>query len=82
MAAPTDPTTYYLELLAVAQAQMARYASGQAVVAIETPALGRVVYNQTNIADLQRLIDWLQAQIDPASATTMRRRPISVEACP
>jgi hypothetical protein len=79
---PVTPVSPYAELLVMASAQMARYAAGQAVVAIETPQLGRVVYNQTNIADLQRFIDWLKAQIDPTSAVTMRRRPISIEACP
>jgi hypothetical protein len=79
---PVTPINPYAELLLQASAQMARYAAGQAVVAIETPQLGRVVYNQTNIADLQRFIDWLKGQIDPTSAVTMRRRPISIEACP
>lgn len=72
----------YAELLAQAQAQLLKLVAGQAVVSIETPQLGRVVYNQANIADLQRLIDNLRVLANPAAAAALRRRPISVEACP
>lgn len=70
------------ELLIAAKAQMARYAAGQAVVAIETPQLGKVVYSETNIAQLQALIDRLTVMLYPETAYMIRRRPVSVEGCP
>ena len=76
------PPIDYAALLAAAQKQMLLLASGQAVVAVETPQLGRVVYNQTDIASLQRLIDYLTVQVDPSAAVYVRRRPLSFEACP
>ncbi len=70
------------DLLALAQKQLYLLLTGQAPLAIETPQLGRVAFQQTSVADLQRLIDLLQAQVDPATAAMTRRRPISIEACP
>ena len=77
--APSSPTE---ALLAAATAQMLRYVSGQAVVALETPQLGRVVYNETNIGQLQQMIDRLTLLVYPESATAIRRRPISFEVGP
>ena len=64
---------------------MLLYLSGQGVVAIETPQLGRVEYSKITIGDLQRLIDSLSVECAQASGQStygMRRRPISMEACP
>jgi len=78
----TNGTVDYVELLRVAQEQMFKLASGQATQLIETPQLGRVAFMPTDIAQLQRLIDWLTVQVSPESAAYVRRRPISIEACP
>jgi hypothetical protein len=78
-AAPLTPC----EALAQAKAQMYLLASGQSVVVVDTPQLGRVEYNRGSIADLQRLIDSLAADCANSLGTTaMRRRPINIEACP
>ena len=75
-------TTPAEDLLAQAQQQLFLLASGQAPQIIETPQLGRVAYMPTTIQDLRMLIESLQAQIDPVSAASSRRRPISMEAWP
>lgn len=78
-ASPTDPCA----LLAQAQAQLALLLSGRAVVSVETPQLGRVEFSRANAADLQRMIVTLADQCAAASgAPRLRRRPISLEACP
>jgi len=79
---PPPSTPDYAALLALAQQQMALYLSGQAVVSIDNPQLGRVEYNRTNISDLQRLINDLTAVVSPELALATRRRPISIEAWP
>jgi len=73
--------------LALAKQQLALYQSGQMVAAIETPGLGRVEYAKTDPAELQKLIDRLAAQCAAdcgatSTASMLRRRPISIEACP
>ena len=81
IALPTDPC----QLLALARQQMFLLSSGQAVVAIETPELGRVEFSAGKTADLQRMIDGLAAECAAATGTVStrgRRRPISVEAWP
>jgi len=71
--------------LALARQQMMLFLSGQGVTAVETPQLGRVEFSEAKVADLQRLIDQLSAQCaaeQGLSTRGMRRRPISIEACP
>jgi hypothetical protein len=75
-------TPDYAALLAQAQMQLFLLASGQAPQVIETPQLGRVAYMPTTITQLQQLIDYLKGMVDPTTAASTRRRPISVEACP
>jgi len=74
------------EALIQAKQQMLLLASGQAVVSVDTPQLGRVEYSPGKIADLQRIIDGLAAECAALTGTTtgagMRRRPINIEACP
>jgi len=76
------PPPDFAALLAIAQRQMILYLSGQAVVSIDNPQLGRVEYNRTNISDLQRLINDLTAVVYPDLALATRRTPISIEAWP
>ena len=77
----TPPTP--CELLAAAQQQLLRLASGQQTVVVETPHLGRVEYNRGTVGDLQRLIDLLNAQCQQSlGMTPLRRRPLSVEGLP
>lgn len=74
------------QALAQAQQQLVLLMGGQAVAAVETPQLGRVEFSKASVGDLQRLIDGLSAQCAAdcgiATTTGMRRRPISMEACP
>ena len=81
-ALPTDPCA----LLALARQQMFLLMTGQSVVAIETPELGRVEFSAGKTADLQRVIDGLAAECaaagGQATAGRGRRKPISVEAWP
>jgi len=70
------------QLLAAAQQKLLDLIMGQMPGAIETPQLGRVIYQATSVADLRMLIDQIQQQMDPEGASTVRRRPISIEACP
>ena len=53
---------------------MARDASGN----VTTSAPVTVTVANTDL----RLIDWLNVQVNPDTACMVRRRPISVEACP
>jgi hypothetical protein len=77
------PTTLTpCEQLALAQQQMILLLSGKATVSVETPQLGRVQFNQTTMADLQRLINQLQVECDPTGSVYLRRRPLSIEAWP
>jgi len=80
-ALPTDPC----QLLAMANDAMFRLNTGTAVVAIETPQLGRVEYNKADTDQLQRLIDGLSAQCAAQSGGQVKstaRKPISFEAWP
>jgi hypothetical protein len=74
------------EALAKAKAQMLLLASGQSLVSVETPQLGRVEFGRGSIADLQRLIDSLTgecaASLGLNDGTSSRRRPLSMEAWP
>lgn len=60
MALPKDLTPAQAALM-LAQAQQAYFnlLTGQLPSGVETPQLGRVTFCQTNAADLQRLIDYL-----------------------
>jgi len=80
----TIPAVSPCDALLQAKAQMMLLASGQAVVSVDTPQLGRVEFSKGSIADLQRLIDGLAAECAAltGSPTGMRRRPINIEACP
>jgi len=76
---PTDPC----QLLQMAQQQMFLLLSGQAVVTLETPQLGRVEYSKADMAGLQRLIDNLTNQCNAQQGlTTSSRKPFSFEAWP
>jgi len=79
LAAAVDPIE---AALAAAKAKLIERATGQMPIAVETPQLGRVVYQETSIADLQMLVDKLEALAHPETAYRLRRRPISIEACP
>ena len=73
--------------LALLQAQMTLYLSGQAPSAVETPQLGRVEFSKTTVGNIQRVIDDLAYQCaiengDYAAARRSRRRPISMESWP
>jgi hypothetical protein len=52
-----------------AQDAMFKLLTGQLPSAVETPQLGRVSFNGTTPADLQRLIDYLQGVVDSGGAT-------------
>ena len=64
-----EPVTACEQLLEAARRQLFLQATGQAPIAVETPQLGRVVYQQTSIADLQRLVDQLELACNPGAAT-------------
>jgi len=72
------------EALALAKQQLYLLSAGQAIVAVETPQLGRVEYSKGSITDLQRVIDGLAAECAALTGqpTAGRRRPISIEAWP
>jgi hypothetical protein len=59
----------------LAQAQQAWFdlLTGQMPSLVETPQLGRVAYQPTNIADLRRLMDYLGT----VAGTCQHRRPFS-----
>lgn len=85
-AAPVQPSP--CALLEKALVQKGLLMSGKAVVAIDTPQLGRVEFGQTQIGDLERWIQQLAAACAacggplPPGFTYQRRRPLSLEACP
>jgi hypothetical protein len=86
MATPFSPC----DLLQQALQQYYALSSGSAVVAVETPQLGRVEYSAAkgNLGDLQRLIDGLAAACLACGGTLPpglqlgRRKPFSFEAWP
>ena len=64
------------------QAQQAYFnlITGQMPSGVDTPQLGRVTYQPTNVADLQRLIDYLNGVVQasqPGGGSTSVRIPIS-----
>jgi hypothetical protein len=75
---PTPPMTP-ADMLALAQVQMMKLLTGTAVVEIDTPQLGRVMFSQANMGDLQRWIDYLNRQVNPCGPA---RGPLSFEAWP
>jgi hypothetical protein len=73
------------EALLQAKQQLYLLAAGQAVVAVDTPQLGRVEFNRGSIGDLQRLVDRLayDCAVSQGQCTAgTRRRPLSIEAWP
>lgn len=75
----TDPCA----MLADAQQKYYQLITGGAPQVIETPLLGRVEFTQANADQLGRFIGALQDQCARANGqATLRRRPISFEACP
>ena len=85
---PAGPVWTAGQALQNALGQLALFMGGQATVAVETPQLGRVEFNKTNIGDLQRLIQQLTDACAaaggplPAGCSGLRRRPISVQVWP
>ncbi|HZF24019.1 MAG TPA: gpW family head-tail joining protein [Burkholderiales bacterium] len=79
----TDPATA-ATMLEQAQQAMFNLVTGQLPSGVETPQLGRVTFNATNTADLQRLIDYLSGVVasGDGSGNTNRRIPISFLAWP
>ena len=77
---PTDPCT----LLALAKNQLSLLLTGQGVREIETPQLGRVMFEAVSIGDMQRYIDALTAQCNAQNGVTTAggRVPFSFEAWP
>jgi len=75
----TDPCV----LLALAKAQMSLLLTGQAVREIETPGLGRVMFEAVSVGDMQRYIDLLTSQCNAQQGVTNGgRKPFSFEAWP
>lgn len=72
------------DMLALARQQLAALVGGQAIVEVETPQLGRVVYSKGDAGQLQRIIDGLAADCAALLGQPCpgRRRPISIEAWP
>jgi hypothetical protein len=56
--------------LTQAQDALFKLMTGQLPSGVETPQLGRVTFNATNVADLQRLIDYLTWIVASGGATT------------
>ena len=85
--APT-PIPAPCALLQKALAQKALLMTGMGAIVIDTPQLGRVEYNRTNIGDLEMWIQQLASQCAacggplPPGYSYQRRRPLSMEACP
>jgi hypothetical protein len=75
-----DPCALY----AIAAQRLNDLLLGQAAVVVDNPQLGRVEYNQPDIAQLQQYVNSLADQCAAASGDTTRlvRQPISFEACP
>jgi hypothetical protein len=57
-----DPATAAI-MLEQAQQALFNLVTGQLPSGVETPQLGRVTFNATNPADLQRLIDYLSTVV-------------------
>ena len=55
--------------LTQAQDALFKLMTGQLPSAVETPQLGRTAFNATNVADLQRLIDYLNGVVAAGGAT-------------
>jgi hypothetical protein len=82
-----DPTgqTDWCALLNQVQTQYVAFMSGQATQEIDTPMLGRVAFNQTNVGNIERLLAVLAdmcAQQQGTCGTRLVRGPISLEAEP
>jgi hypothetical protein len=67
------------DMLEKAQQAMFNLITGQLPSGVENPQLGKVTFNATNAADLQRLIDYLSGVVaaggDPNGSNV--RKPIS-----
>jgi len=72
----TDPATA-ADMLDKAQQAMFQLLTGTMPNGVETPGLGRVTFNATNVADLQRLIDYLSGIVASGTDTAHVRKPIS-----
>jgi hypothetical protein len=55
--------------LTAAQDALFKLMTGQLPSAVETPQLGRTQFAATNVADLQRLIDYLNGIVTSAGST-------------
>jgi hypothetical protein len=66
-------------MLEQAQQALFNLITGQLPSGVETPQLGRVTFNATNAADLQRLIDYLSGVVASGGNGngTNVRKPIS-----
>ena len=73
-----DPATA-AAMLEQAQQAMFNLVTGALPSGVETPQLGRVTFNATNAADLQRLIDYLSGVVASGNADggSRVRKPIS-----
>jgi hypothetical protein len=67
---PPQPALPPSAYLAEAQRRLFALLSGQLPQAVETPQLGRVQFNATTPADLQRMIDYLSALVDCGDSWT------------
>lgn len=80
----TDPVLA-ASMLEEAQRAMFQLLTGQLPSGVDTPQLGRVTFNATNAADLQRLIDYLSGVVASGgngSAGANVRKPFSFYAWP
>jgi hypothetical protein len=82
-----DPTgtTDWCALLAQVQTQYIAFMTGQATQEIDTPMLGRVAFNQTNVGNIERIIALLADQCalqNGQDSSSLPRGPISLEAEP
>ncbi len=78
----TDPAIA-AAMLAKAQEAMFSLITGTLPSGVETPMLGKVTFNATNAADLQRLIDYLSGVVAGADGQNSNvRKPISFYGCP
>jgi uncharacterized membrane protein len=72
----TDPATA-AKMLDQAQTALFNLITGQMPSGVDTPQLGRVTFTATNVADLQRMIDYLSGVVatgDPTGNTSANRR--------
>ena len=75
----TDPVQA-ATMLDQAQQALFNLVTGQLPSGVETPQLGRVTFNGTNAADLQRLIDYLSGVVAAGGDTGVNvnvRKPFS-----